>query len=1030
MNSIASSDIQRIVTEQLNGRPYSHRQDVDPSVASVITVQDDMRFLPSTFAAVIAQRVLPGTIIVADCAGHVQQPMELTFEVIPSPAGVIMRMPESKTVRVVLVAVKGAVSFSDAVSRAFKQIDPDHRIRALWTLHDDSRPADELCLEHLLDAWRNTPTASLLGAKQLDWQGENLHNVGRFAGRHTVASLVVDGEPDQEQYDSRQDVMSVSLAGALIPLQTLRSWEGIDSWFGTFAESADLCRRICVGGGRVIVVPQARIAHRRARFEGIRTKNGQSAEDGNAGVDSYMSVLDARAKYYYTDVHRSWWPLLWLLSILKALGMSIVCLIRKQPYRACCELALPWKSLLNVRGALRARARLRRQRKVSLRSLSALLASRQQIRQWRDRRDAFFDQRNTTVLSPLEKAHLRARRLRRWGFASGSAVIAFGWVAFTYWNVLRSAVSGASIYTQSLLPTDADLSQLAHAATTFWAYTSGTGISAPSAPWLLMLLVLSVFTGGRVAFAVSLVFFMSAPLMVLSFWALAGVFTRSDAVRCVSALTWFALAVSMGMYRNADVPMMMVMMFLPAAFACSFRAVGIYRTEDLIVPHASVQSAAIAALCFIPVVASEPQLLLPLMLTFLTFLLFVRSDRASLLLIPFPAAFVCAPTLVNAVRFAADGTWRQIFGSVMLPSSSHDGSPVVGNVSEVLFRAFGLSMESDFIGGCVAIVLLAIAVLLAAVSLFLPFVLRASRMMWVASIAGFVTALVSEGVAVSVDEYGPVAGSVLPGVAFAMLGLLSCVCMVAGGAVQRFVMLRQSSSGDVELNHDESSSSTMAVRVGRILLVAIMTISVVFCMFCDYAVFDRTQVKTSDSGLPMVATDYLAQDEGRRILAVRADAVDSVDYSIMRTKRGDLIDSSPAQRVEMVTGRIDDSSATIAEACAQLLSNADADSIISLSELGFGGIYVVRATETEAQEEASDQINSNISASAGTQSVVSADEGTYYRLTVQNASTQRIDDSGLNAAMSSAWRYAWLWCMGIIVAAYCLVAFPRIRRRK
>ncbi len=303
-------------------------------------------------------------------------------------------------------------------------------------------------------------------------------------------------------------------------------------------------------------------------------------------------------------------------------------------------------------------------------------------------------------------------------------------------------------------------------------------------------------------------------------------------------------------------------------------------------------------------------------------------------------------------------------------------------------------------------------------------------MMWVASIAGFVTALVSEGVAVSVDEYGPVAGSVLPGVAFAMLGLLSCVCMVAGGAVQRFVMLRQSSSGDVELNHDESSSSTMAVRVGRILLVAIMTISVVFCMFCDYAVFDRTQVKTSDSGLPMVATDYLAQDEGRRILAVRADAVDSVDYSIMRTKRGDLIDSSPAQRVEMVTGRIDDSSATIAEACAQLLSNADADSIISLSELGFGGIYVVRATETEAQEEASDQINSNISASAGTQSVVSADEGTYYRLTVQNASTQRIDDSGLNAAMSSAWRYAWLWCMGIIVAAYCLVAFPRIRRRK
>lgn len=92
-----------------------------------------------------------------------------------------------------------------------------------------------------------------------------------------------------------------------------------------------------------------------------------------------------------------------------------------------------------------------------------------------------------------------------------------------------------------------------------------------------------------------------------------------------------------------------------------------YRTEDLVNPHASVQAAAVAALCFIPVVAAQPQLLLPLMLTFLGFLLFVRSHKPALLLIPLPAAFVCAPTLVNAVRFASDGTWRQLFGSVMLP---------------------------------------------------------------------------------------------------------------------------------------------------------------------------------------------------------------------------------------------------------------------------------------------------------------------------------------------------------------------------
>ena len=59
--------------------------------------------------------------------------------------------------------------------------------------------------------------------------------------------------------------------------------------------------------------------------------------------------------------------------------------------------------------------------------------------------------------------------------------------------------------------------------------------------------------------------------------------------------------------------------------------------------------------------------------------------------------------------------------------------------------------------------ILALIVLLAAVSLFLPFVLRVSRMMWVVSVAGLVTSLLSAAVVVAVDSDGAVAGSVLPG---------------------------------------------------------------------------------------------------------------------------------------------------------------------------------------------------------------------------------------------------------------------------
>lgn len=98
------------------------------------------------------------------------------------------------------------------------------------------------CLERLLEAWRNTPGASVLGCKQCDWEGSHLHDVGMYAGHHAVHSLVVDGEPDQEQYDGRQDVFAVSLAGALVSMSQFTRLRGINAWLTTYSESVDFCR--------------------------------------------------------------------------------------------------------------------------------------------------------------------------------------------------------------------------------------------------------------------------------------------------------------------------------------------------------------------------------------------------------------------------------------------------------------------------------------------------------------------------------------------------------------------------------------------------------------------------------------------------------------------------------------------------------------------------------------------------------------------------------------------------------------------
>ena len=70
------------------------------SVAAVITAQHDLRFLASTVGAVLAQRMLPGMIVIADCTGQIEQPMQMTFDVIHSSQDVLTEVPEAKTVRV------------------------------------------------------------------------------------------------------------------------------------------------------------------------------------------------------------------------------------------------------------------------------------------------------------------------------------------------------------------------------------------------------------------------------------------------------------------------------------------------------------------------------------------------------------------------------------------------------------------------------------------------------------------------------------------------------------------------------------------------------------------------------------------------------------------------------------------------------------------------------------------------------------------------------------------------------------------
>jgi GT2 family glycosyltransferase len=1033
----APSDVQRALTSILAEEPSMHRQEVEDSVAAVITVGADLRYFRKTVQSVLKQRVLPAVIVIADCSGQTTEPMYSAIEVM-TPSGTHQGgFPHVKTLQVQVVRAKGATSFGGAIEKALAYANVPQQVRALWLLHDDSRPRDSDCLDMLIEAWRNAPGASILGAKQVAWDGDGLHDVGKYSGRHQTVSLVVDGEPDQEQYDARQDVFAVSLAGALLPLATLKKLSGIDSWFGTFGESVDFCRRVCLSGGRVLVVPSAVIAHRRARFEGLRDRAGE-AVDEEYPVSSAMLVADASTKYRYTDSPMALWPLMWLGSIFTAFAMFFTLMFRKAPYEAWCEFWQPWRMLTRFPQAMHARHRLAAHTTVSLKKLHMLQASRQQITRWRERSRAFERQGTVPLLSPLAKAHLRTQLRRRALWASAMVCIAAGVEIAVLWQVFTGVFLSGAVRADALLPTASTWGQVARAATTSWSYGLGSGVPATSAPYLLLLLVGGVFTAGNMPAVIAILLFASAPLMSLSFWALAGTVTRSNPVRCTAGLLWCALAWAMGLYANGNIGMLVVMMFLPVSIAFTLRAVGMYRTEDPNTPHSSIQCAALAALCFIPVVTAEPQLVLALIVIFMFFLVAVRQHRMMLLLIPLPAAFAIAPTLVNVLHYFNAGAWRQLFGDMMVPTTMLNGSPRVLSLEQVLESMVSadhmpeaMSMNAD----AVKLVLLSSLLLMAIIAicaLALPFALRITRMFWAMGLCGMLLSLLSTRVMIAVDSQGAVAGSALPGLCLVALGILACVCVMSGAAVRPFVLLKgHLASNTPQLEAGPHFSLTL-MRVGRALLTLCMAACVVIWGALGM-VHTRSEgsLTTQSTGLPMVGIDYLEQHEGHRILALQAQSENHVNFSVMRTAKGDLIDNDPAVWAMVASGYHDDATQTLATASARLLSNADADAITSLEQLGFGGIFVVADNADSASgsnRTASESLVSNITASDGTQSVVSTVNGSYFRLTSDDTADQRISLNDEQQAANNPWRYVWLWCFGIISVTYCLVALPRIER--
>ena len=158
-----------------------------------------------------------------------------------------------------VIAVRG--QFGRAVMAALR----DQRTAGmdwLWLLHDDAAPEPE-ALERLLEEAEARPSASILGPKLVAWTNPNrLQEVGWMVDRTGRAvSPIEDDEIDQGQHDQIRDVFYVSTAGMLVRRATLVGVGGFDERMSAFRDDLDLCWRTHLTGGRVLVVPSARVRH-------------------------------------------------------------------------------------------------------------------------------------------------------------------------------------------------------------------------------------------------------------------------------------------------------------------------------------------------------------------------------------------------------------------------------------------------------------------------------------------------------------------------------------------------------------------------------------------------------------------------------------------------------------------------------------------------------------------------------------------------------------------------------------------------
>jgi hypothetical protein len=402
----------------------------------------------------------------------------------------------------------------------------------LWLLHDDTAPAPA-ALARLDAVARKRPRAGVVGATHVRWDdASRLVNVGTTVPQWGGKRIGLAGEDDidQGQHASRDDVLAVSLAAALVSRSVWEHLGGLDETYAGFGDSADFCRRAWVSGHDVVVVPGAKVRHSQEALYARR--------DGGGSTRTTHAVR--RAGEW---THAFVWAPLWLVPVLalslpvNAIARAVMRIMQNYPGLVLAELRAPW--IVFARTGAMAASRVRISSIATRRGVErGMLAGPRQV--WRHLRERELGGREAARMERIPtdvvrgELALRKARNRVWFAATSTIGLAAALALSVRWIV--DIAGGAMITGQGVGGTDVSAADLWARGWTGWS-ESGLGVPALDGAFATMLSPVAL-VGGDVRVGFGLLLALAPLAAVIGAWIAAGAATRSPQVRAAVALVY------------------------------------------------------------------------------------------------------------------------------------------------------------------------------------------------------------------------------------------------------------------------------------------------------------------------------------------------------------------------------------------------------------------------------------------------------------------------------------------------------------